>query len=251
MKLLLFLLSAASAWAQNSTHRVTVGANGKLAYDPTTVFATTGDLVQFEFYPSNRLRPQNHSVTQSDPSTPCVPLANGFFSGFIYEANGSATAATTFVLTVNSSQSLYFYSSQGRECQQGMVGVINPNNSTSQSAYAAAAANSTSNSTAPPNGPMGGVLETVATLSNDTTTTLFSTASGTPVPSTTQTAGGVVITPSGTMTSTPSGGMASASTSGSAAAATSSAAAGRVERLGWAVGAGMGVGVLGGWGWEW
>ncbi|MCJ1413765.1 hypothetical protein MMC32_000089 [Xylographa parallela] len=246
MKLLLVLsLTAASAWAQNSTHRVTVGANGKLAYNPTTVFANTGDLVQFEFYPSN------HSVTQSDPSTPCVPLANGFFSGFISEANGSTTAATTFVLTVNSSQSLYFYSSQGHECQQGMVGVINPNNSTSQSVYAAAAANSTSNSTAPPNGPMGGVLETVATLSNDTTTTLFSTASGTSVASTTQTAGGVVITPSGTVTSTPSGGVASTSTSGAAAAATSSAAAGGVERMRWAVGAGMGVGILGGWGWEW
>ncbi|MCJ1317338.1 hypothetical protein MMC15_002661 [Xylographa vitiligo] len=245
MKLLLFFFSAATALAQNTTHRVTVGADGKLAYNPTTVFANTGDLVQFEFYPSN------HSVTQSNPSTPCVPLSNGFFSGFIYEANGSTTAATTFVLTVNSTQSLYYYSSQGHECQQGMVGVINPNNSTSQSAYAASAANSTSNSTAPATGPMGGVLETVATLSNDTTTTLLSTASGTPTSSTTSSATptGVVVSPS--MTSTPTGGMASGSTSGGATAATSSAAAGRVEGMRWAVGAGMGMGVLGGWGWEW
>ncbi|MCJ1295582.1 hypothetical protein MMC34_007145 [Xylographa carneopallida] len=245
--LLLLLLSAASAWAQNSTHRVTVGANGKLAYNPSTVFANTGDLIQFEFYSSN------HSVTQSNPSTPCVPLTTGFFSGFIFEANGSATAATTFVLTVNSTQSLYFYSSQGHECQQGMVGVINPNNSTSQSAYAATAANSSSNSTAPLTGPMGGVLETVATLSNDTTTTLLSTASGTPIPSTASSATptGVVVTPSGTMTSTLSGGTAAATTSGAATAATTSAAAGKVEGTGWAVGAGMGVGLLGGWAWEW
>ncbi|MCJ1396452.1 hypothetical protein MMC18_009342 [Xylographa bjoerkii] len=250
MKLLLFLLSAAAALAQNTTHRVTVGANGKLAYNPTTVFANTGDLVQFEFYPSN------HSVTQSNPNTPCVPLSNGFFSGFIYEANNSATAATTFVLAVNSTQPLYFYSSQGQECQQGMVGVINPNNSTSQSAYAATAANSTSNSTAPPTGPMGGILETVATLSNDTTTTIFSTPSHTPFPSTspsaTQTGAGVVVTPSGTMTSTPSGSQTLVSTSGAATAATSSAAAGRMEGMGWGVvGAAVGVGVLGGWGWEW
>ena len=52
MKLLLFFFSAATALAQNTTHRVTVGADGKLAYNPTTVFANTGDLVQFEFYPS-------------------------------------------------------------------------------------------------------------------------------------------------------------------------------------------------------
>ncbi|MCJ1404077.1 hypothetical protein MMC11_007302 [Xylographa trunciseda] len=250
MKLLLLSLGLASALAQNTTHRVTVGADGKLAYNPTTVFANTGDLVQFEFYPSN------HSVTQSNPNTPCVPLSTGFFSGFIYEANGSATAATTFVLTINSTQPLYFYSSQGKECQQGMVGVINPNNSTSQSAYAAGAVNSTSNSTAPPTGPKGGVLETVAILSNDTTTTLFSTPSNTPFPSTspsgTPTGTGVVVTPTGTNSATQTGGTTLATGRGTAtAAASSSAAAGKVEGMGWAVGAGMGVGMLGGWGWEW
>ncbi|MCJ1473391.1 Muc22p [Lambiella insularis] len=255
MKLFLLCLNLSVVWAvatPTTTHRVTVGNDGKLLYDPTTVFANVGEQVQFEFYP------QNHTVTQSGPTTPCVPLAGGFFSGFIYEANETTTAATTFVLTINSTQPLYFYSSQGNECQVGMVGVIiiNSTNATSQSAYASLAANATSSS-APPTAPMGGVLETVATLSNDTTTTLISTASRTPVPSTTlvgQTStanASTTVTVMGTtsMTVTPAASGGGTATSASAAASTS-AAAGRAE-LGWGA-VGMGLGAFGaGWAWAW
>ncbi|MCJ1406092.1 hypothetical protein MMC19_000157 [Ptychographa xylographoides] len=181
MKVVAMLIGASAALAAGTpppptTFRVTVGAADKLLYNPDTVFASIGDQVQFEFYP------QNHTVTQSSPTSPCTPLDNGFFSGFIAEVNGTTAAGTTFVVTINSTSPLYFYSSQGTECQQGMVGVVNPDNSTSQSTYASLAANVT-NSTAPPTGPMGGVLETVATLSNDSTTTLLSTAMETPLPS--------------------------------------------------------------------
>lgn len=56
MKLLLVCLSGSVAWAATTptTHRVTVGGNGKLLYDPTTVFANIGEQVQFEFYPQVR-----------------------------------------------------------------------------------------------------------------------------------------------------------------------------------------------------
>ena len=122
---------------------------------------------------------------------------------------------------------------------------VSRNNSTSQSSYVALAANSTSNSSAPAGGPAGGVLETVATLTNDTTTTIISTATPTPVPSSTSMAsssgtsiGGVSVGPT-----TTSGG--TGTPTGSAAASTSSGAAVgvRMERWMW--------GVIGVMGWEW
>ena len=71
---------ASSASAQRSTHSVTVGANGLLAFNPTNITAAVNDIVRFEFHP------KNHSVAQSDFGTPCAPLLNstgtqGFVSG--------------------------------------------------------------------------------------------------------------------------------------------------------------------------
>lgn len=62
------------------THTVTVG-KGTNAYDPNTIEASPGDLIVFEFFPSN------HSVIKAAYGYPCVPfedvVPNGatFFSG--------------------------------------------------------------------------------------------------------------------------------------------------------------------------
>lgn len=161
--LFLALGAAATALAATNTtvHGVTVGANGLPTFGPSTVFARDGDVIQFVFYPSvsrvsesgyyrpgisfpslRLYRPftvpdvdqianiarhaqlQNHSVTQSSSTNPCTPLPGGFFSGFILTSN--TTAATTFLVNVTGTDPLYYYSSQGTECQSGMVGVVNP-----------------------------------------------------------------------------------------------------------------------------
>lgn len=65
---------------QPQDHKVTVGADGQLAYSPANIQAAIGDTVTFEF------RPKNHTVTQSNFNNPCQPLFDtigkvGFSSG--------------------------------------------------------------------------------------------------------------------------------------------------------------------------
>lgn len=63
------------------THKVLV-SKGDHVFDPDTIDANIGDVVEFEFYP------KNHSVVRADYLTPCVPYEKmgprrtGFFSGF-------------------------------------------------------------------------------------------------------------------------------------------------------------------------
>ncbi|KAG8735188.1 hypothetical protein FRC10_010896 [Ceratobasidium sp. 414] len=65
------------------THKVTVGANGELRYDPQYVYAKVGDYVKFEFHP------KNHTVTESSFDYPCTGLTGnegepvGFRTGFV------------------------------------------------------------------------------------------------------------------------------------------------------------------------
>lgn len=115
------------------THVINVGrtpASGGgvgLTFEPDTVQAAIGDHVQFQFWVGN------HSVVQSNFDSPCQPLpqttgANataGFSSGFMPVTTNS-TSMPTFDITVNNSGPIWFYCSQGRHCQNGMSGVINP-----------------------------------------------------------------------------------------------------------------------------
>ena len=80
------LLSATiSGVAFAVTHHVKVGATG-LTFEPDSLNAAPGDIVQFDFYP------KNHSVAQSTYDTPCQPssLTEGIFSGFIPSSDGQA-----------------------------------------------------------------------------------------------------------------------------------------------------------------
>jgi plastocyanin len=89
-----------------------------LVFTPATTKASVGDVVTFHFFP------KNHDVTQSSFDKPCAPLADGFFSGFVPTASGEANK--TFSITVKDSNPIWFYCSQSKHCNNGMVGVINP-----------------------------------------------------------------------------------------------------------------------------
>ncbi|MCJ1356616.1 MAG: hypothetical protein MMC33_006611 [Icmadophila ericetorum] len=115
-------------------------SSGTLSYNPSTIFASVGSLVQFQF------NPKNHTVTQSTFANPCVPIQNimpstmGFFSGFMPTAFGEAQPV--FTVMVNDTSPIWFYCSQAKHCQKGMVGVINPpmNSNKTQASFAALAA---------------------------------------------------------------------------------------------------------------
>lgn len=121
--------SAAAGEGMVATHVIQVGGpNGSLTFSPDNIKANVGDLVQFQFHP------KNHSVVQSTFDQPCVPMqnvmpnaTNAFFSGFM-PTNASAAAASgilTYTIRVMDSKPVWFYCSQAKHCQSGMVGAIN------------------------------------------------------------------------------------------------------------------------------
>lgn len=61
--------------AFGKTIQVNAGQGG-LVFNPPTVTAEVGDVVEFAFYP------QDHNVVQSAFDSPCQPLAGGIYSGF-------------------------------------------------------------------------------------------------------------------------------------------------------------------------
>jgi plastocyanin len=102
------------AFAAN--HDVKVGMDST-TFSPNTTTAAAGDTVTFHFYPAK------HSVVQAAFASPCEPLAGGFFSGFVPTSSGESM--TTFMITVNNTKPIWFYCSQAKHCQSGMVGAIN------------------------------------------------------------------------------------------------------------------------------
>ncbi|KAF5378069.1 hypothetical protein D9615_007498 [Tricholomella constricta] len=119
--------------AEPVDHKVIVGADGQLSYNPANISAAIGDTVTFEF------RPKNHTVTQSSFLNPCKPLADtsttgqvGFKSGF-RPVTADATEFPQFKITINDTAPIWGYCGQGNHCNSGMVFSINavesgPNN---------------------------------------------------------------------------------------------------------------------------
>ncbi|TFK63702.1 hypothetical protein BDN72DRAFT_847335 [Pluteus cervinus] len=104
-------------------HKILVGNNGSLSYDPPSVQAAIGDTVTFEF------RAKNHTVTQSTFNNPCVKFTDGqgnpgFSSGFQPVAAG-ATTFPTFQIKINDTAPIWGYCSQTGHCGAGMVFAIN------------------------------------------------------------------------------------------------------------------------------
>lgn len=129
-----FCLFAATAAAARDIV-ITVGhnttGNGSAVFQPQRVTAELGDTVIFNFTLGN------HTATQSTFSSPCTPAhdtditINGFDSGFRDAGNGTAiTILTVPMLPQNVNQTMWFY--DFNTCGQGGVGVINNNESSSQ-----------------------------------------------------------------------------------------------------------------------
>ncbi|EON67878.1 hypothetical protein W97_07375 [Coniosporium apollinis CBS 100218] len=124
-------VTAASATASSAaqTYTISVGIDHK--YRPDVIQASAGDSVEFRFYP------RNHSVVRAEYMFPCIPYEMtgrgkvGFYSGW------EATEAIlddppTWNLLINDTDPIFFYCSVPGSCDDyGMVGVINPNRTTS------------------------------------------------------------------------------------------------------------------------
>ncbi|KAF9892138.1 hypothetical protein FE257_002544 [Aspergillus nanangensis] len=170
--------------ASSSTQTVDVGEHG-FTFDPDTLNVAAGDKVEFHFYPGN------HSVVQADFSRPCHPLSDSsFFSGFIGPTSGESK--TVFTITVNNTDPIWYYCGQIGHCQAGMVAVINPPTSGSDSlaVFKAEASNATGESV--PFHVQGGTLSTEsattssspeATSSPTSTMSPTGTSSSSPSPS--------------------------------------------------------------------
>ncbi|KAI0724992.1 Cupredoxin [Fomitopsis betulina] len=146
------LLSVGAALGEVIT--VQVGANNSLSYTPSSVNATVGDTILFEFVA------KNHTVTQSTFADPCTieTLANGSTgvdSGFMPVA-ANATSFPTFSFTIqNASAPLWFFCRQTGHCQKGMVFAINPTAAKSFEAFQAAAEKTNSTTTGSSNTTSG------------------------------------------------------------------------------------------------
>jgi len=200
-----FALSAAGVSAQvGTTVKVTVGADGKLGFNPKNITAAVGTQVEFSFYP------KNHTVTQSSFANPCHPLAGGFFSGFVPTVN--SPSGTTFTITVNDSKPVWFFCGQttGNHCQSGMVGAINaPAVGNTLNAFIALAQNA-STSTSPPGGAVGGVLAVSnspsSTVTSSTTSSISISSSSSSTSAASQTKSTIIsstTTPSTSASTTP------------------------------------------------
>jgi len=131
-----FFLLASAQIALAATIQVTVGGTGVLAFNPSSVNANVGDVIQFNF------QQKNHTVTQSTLTTPCSPLTGGFDSGFMPVASTQTSNFPVAQLTVKDANPIWAYCRQSTHCQSGMVFAVNPGNNFA--AFKAAATGSAS-----------------------------------------------------------------------------------------------------------
>ncbi|KZT42752.1 hypothetical protein SISSUDRAFT_1040997 [Sistotremastrum suecicum HHB10207 ss-3] len=136
---LVFAFAWVSLVTAQAIHTVTVGDTGSF-YDPPVISALQGDIITFIF--SGR----SHSVTQSNFSTPCTRLPNGFDSDSWGVTNLTAgMPVPQWNLTITDiTQTIWFYCKNTipqSHCTAGMVGAINPPIGTDQNytAFRAAA----------------------------------------------------------------------------------------------------------------
>jgi len=154
------VLSLVSAVAAE-TFTVIVGGNDTITYNPTSINASNGDVVQFQFVS------KNHTATQSTFAAPCTAMAGGVDSGF----QDIATNATEFPVwsftVTNASAPLWFYCRQTGHCpDDGMVFAINPTAAKSFADFQAAAL------------AIGNTTSTAAASSSPAGTATSATASG-------------------------------------------------------------------------
>ncbi|EEU38635.1 uncharacterized protein NECHADRAFT_9445, partial [Fusarium vanettenii 77-13-4] len=129
------LLALLAVGASAATHKVEVGKGG-LNYNPNTIKATKGDIIEFHF-------DSMHTVTAGDFNKPCTPAASGGF----YSGDLPGEGNSFFSITVNNTDPIFFYCAIEGHCQAGMAGVINQGSDTLKEYQSAAA--KTDKSTSP------------------------------------------------------------------------------------------------------
>ncbi|EGO59297.1 hypothetical protein NEUTE1DRAFT_79253 [Neurospora tetrasperma FGSC 2508] len=145
--ILLAATLAFSSACSAKTIPVKVGESG-LTFEPANIKADVGDILEFWFYA------HNHSVVTSTAAKPCEPKTdNGFYSGFFPVAQTGVASDNVFRVTVNSTTPLWFYCSQGKHCQAGMVGAVNAKSTDDFDKFTTAAKAAASNVT-----PAGGIF---------------------------------------------------------------------------------------------
>jgi len=159
--------SATSTAAAGSVPTIAVAQSG-LTFSPNSVTAAQGSKVVFQFFQAG------HTVTQADFNAPCVPSnATGAINSGL-SSTGSG-AQSFFTIDVTSTDPIWFYCAQVGHCQAGMVGVINPPASGTESIDAfASAAKAVAASNAIPSNVQGG------TFGSPTSATSSPSASATP-----------------------------------------------------------------------
>ena len=112
------------------THTVAVALGGH-TFVPDVTLAEVGDTIEFQFYPTN------HSVIRAEYGYPCIPYEDtgvdkvGFFSGF-KPVDAILPDPPSWSITVNNTDPVFFYCGAPGSCiNYQMVGVINPNATTS------------------------------------------------------------------------------------------------------------------------
>ncbi|KIW90166.1 uncharacterized protein Z519_08809 [Cladophialophora bantiana CBS 173.52] len=112
------------------THTVAVALAG-FTFAPDVTLAKVGDTILFQFYPNN------HSVIRAEYGYPCVPYEDtgvdkvGFFSGF-YPVEAVLPDPPRWSILVNDTNPIFYYCGAAGSCiDHQMVGVINPNATTS------------------------------------------------------------------------------------------------------------------------
>ncbi|KAE8552278.1 hypothetical protein EYB25_006172 [Talaromyces marneffei] len=178
------LLPSSTTATSSAVQTVTVGRGG-LIFSPDTLTVSPGGKVEFQFVSGD------HSVTQSTFADPCHPVNETSLSSGIISAGGGPPVV--FTVTINDTKPLWYYCAQGRHCQAGMVGVINPppTGPNTLDAYKAAAKNANaSTDTASVNGGVFGVeassspsaSSTAASSTSASATAASGTASSSPIP---------------------------------------------------------------------
>ncbi|KAF8891265.1 Cupredoxin [Infundibulicybe gibba] len=98
-------------------HNIMVGANDTLTFMPSSISASPGDVVNFQF------QAKNHSVTQSTFASPCQQ------SGLSSPFEVVSSTPLVFHLTVNDTNPTWYFCAQtvpADHCMMGMVFAINP-----------------------------------------------------------------------------------------------------------------------------
>ncbi|MCJ1344977.1 hypothetical protein MMC31_003182 [Peltigera leucophlebia] len=100
-------------------------------FDPEIIQAEVNDTIHFKFYPTG------HGVARAEWHHPCVPYELsgrnkvGFYSG-LRPVDVVLADPPTWDLLINSTEPIFFYCTAEGSClKEGMIGVINPNASTS------------------------------------------------------------------------------------------------------------------------